>query len=268
MEIELDTAKTASQNAGDLFNRAKKLEDKAKKAESALKTIEERISRLKKTGRLEAAERKGLKEKKPAGQWYEKFRWFFSSSGKLIVGGRDATTNDILMKKHVAKNEPVFHADIVGAPFFAIKRAPGRGAGGAGEEIGESDIREAAQAAAVFSRAWKLGYGSLSVYYAPRERFTKQAPSGEYVKKGAFMVYGKKDWIAVELKAAVGVKNGKVTAGPISAIEKWAERSLRIEPGHLKQGEATKLIAKKLKAPADEVQRALPAGRTQLIKTK
>ena len=28
-------------------------------------------------------------------EWYEKFRWFYSSEGFLCIGGRDSTTNDI-----------------------------------------------------------------------------------------------------------------------------------------------------------------------------
>ncbi|MBR9681178.1 MAG: DUF814 domain-containing protein [Candidatus Altiarchaeota archaeon] len=259
MQIELDTGKTASQNAGDLFTKAKKLEDKVKKAEAAMKGLLDRIEQLKKK-KDEAPKDQVLKERKPKGKWYESFRWFFSSSGKLIVGGRDATTNDILMKKHIEKDEWVFHADIVGAPFVAIKAKP--------ETVTKEDLKEAAEAAGIFSRGWKLGYGSLSIYYAPRERFTKQAPSGEYVKKGAFMVYGKKEWQTIEMRAAVGIKDGKVTGGPISAITSWADTAVSIEPGHLKPGEITKKIVRTLKAPADDIQKALPAGKSQVIKQK
>lgn len=256
MGIELDTDKTASQNAGDLFTRAKKLEDKAEKSKLALTELDNRIEALKKK-KVEVAV-KILKERRKPGKWFEKFRWFYSTSGKLIIGGRDATTNDIMMKKHVDNDELVFHADIVGAPFVTIKAKP--------SELSEDDIQEAAEAAGIFSRAWKLGYGAISVYYSPREKFTKQAPSGEHVKKGAFMVYGKKEWKTVKLQAGVGIKGELVTAGPVAPIKKWAERIVIIEPGHLKQGEITKKVVKKLKAKADDVQRALPAGKTQIIK--
>ena len=149
MEIDLDTHKGAAQNANELFKRAKKLEDKASKAEEALRDIEVRLNQLKQAQAQEVQE-SSLKETRKR-KWYEKFRWFYSRTGKLIVGGRDATTNDILMKKHAEDKELVFHADIVGAPFFVIKEA-----------ADPESIEDAAQAAAIFSRAWKLGYGSLS----------------------------------------------------------------------------------------------------------
>jgi len=46
-------------------------------------------------------------------EWYEKFRWFISSDDFLILGGRDATSNEIVIKKHTEKNDLVFHR-----PFF------------------------------------------------------------------------------------------------------------------------------------------------------
>ena len=59
--------------------------------------------------------------KKRKRSWFEKYRWFKSTDGFLVIGGRDATTNDILIKKHLEDNDMVFHADIQGAPFFVVK---------------------------------------------------------------------------------------------------------------------------------------------------
>jgi len=273
--VELDTGRTASQNAGDLFERAKKLEEKAINAEDALKELEARIARMRQkteAGEAGTTPLQGLREGRARGEgpWFEKFRWFYSRTGRLVVGGRDATTNDILMKKYATEKELVFHADIVGAPFFVIK-ALGADGKPTHPEADPESIEDAAIAAAVFSRAWKLGYGSLSVYYAPRSQFTKEAPSGEYVKKGAFMVYGKKEWVTVEVRVAVGTKEGKLTAGPPEAIRTWADKWVVLEPGDTKPGEITRLLINELdlQGPgADRIQKALPAGKFRIIKEK
>ncbi len=251
MEVELDTDRSAARNASELFERAKKLEQKAEKAREVLRELEKKLERM---GEREVRVKEVMKIKKER-EWYEKFRWFFSSTGKLVIGGRDATSNEVLMKKHAGPEELCFHADIKGAPFFVLK-------GGADEE----SVREVVQAAGIFSKAWSAGYGAVDVFYAPRERFTKQAPSGEYIGKGAFMVYGKKDWGRAELRAAVGVREGRVTCGPPAAIEAWAEKSVLIEPGDRKPGEIIREVAKRLDAEPEEVQRALPPGRSKIIK--
>ena len=33
-------------------------------------------------------------------QWYEKFRWFTSSEGFLVVAGKDTVSNEVLIKKY------------------------------------------------------------------------------------------------------------------------------------------------------------------------
>jgi len=43
---------------------------------------------------------------------------------------------------------------------------------------------------------------------------SKKAPSGEYISKGSFMVYGKKNIIKTELKLGIGFKGGAILPGP------------------------------------------------------
>lgn len=55
--------------------------------------------------------KKGLKQEKavlrPLRQqiWFEKFTWFISSDGYLVLGGRDAQQNEILYKKYLRKGD-------------------------------------------------------------------------------------------------------------------------------------------------------------------
>lgn len=249
MEIEVDTTKTATKNASELYAKAKKLESKLEKAKTVLEELKVKLGDIK----IQSVKEKDVLKVRKELKWYEKFRWFMSSTGKLVIGGRDATSNEVLMKKQTSDEWTVFHAEITGAPFFVIRGNPE-----------EADIREAAQAAGIFSKAWSKGYGSVSVYYTLRSQFSKTAKSGEYISKGAFVVRGKREWKKVTLQASVGVKDGQVTCGPHDAIESWAEKFVRIEPGDKKPGEITKKISHTLGVDPDEIQRALPPGKSKI----
>ena len=54
-------------------------------------------------------------------EWYEKFRWFTSSDGFLVVAGKDTVSNEVLIKKYAKQEDVVFHAEISGAPFTVVK---------------------------------------------------------------------------------------------------------------------------------------------------
>ena len=45
-------------------------------------------------------------------KWYEKFRWYTSSDGFLVVAGKDTVSNEVLIKKYTTKEDVVFHAEI------------------------------------------------------------------------------------------------------------------------------------------------------------
>ncbi len=54
-------------------------------------------------------------------KWYEKLRWFLTSDGLLVIGGRDATTNEMVVKKHMENRDIYFHSDIHGAASIILK---------------------------------------------------------------------------------------------------------------------------------------------------
>ncbi|EQD80832.1 protein containing Fibronectin-binding A, partial [mine drainage metagenome] len=89
MEIEIDFTKNAQQNANDYYNRAKKLESKREGAKEAVSALEKKLKDEKKR-EDERESSKAAPIKKAEKRWYEKFHWFFTSGGKLVVGGRDA----------------------------------------------------------------------------------------------------------------------------------------------------------------------------------
>lgn len=259
MKIELDIKKNVERNAEVYFNKAKKLK---KKLEGALKAIEESKKKLKKLGKqkkIDDEKQLDKKQKKTTKkEWYEKFRWFISSDGFLVLLGRDATTNEILIKKYTEKNDLVLHTDMAGSPFTVIKAD--------NKEISEKTIKEAADATVTFSRAWKLGLTSTPTFMAKPEQLTKEAPAGEYVPKGGFITKGKLEYIENKINLAIGIKDGKIMAGPLEGIKKNCEKYVEVGQGREKTSKIAKQIQYKLKGDLDEVIRALPAGGCEIKK--
>lgn len=254
--VTLDLTKSVEQNAAGYFEEAKKLKKKIRGAEEALKQNLKKLRELEsKNEKLEAEEQKKLAAKQRKKEWYEKFRWFISSDGFLVIGGRDATTNEVIIKKHTDNNDIVFHTDMAGSPFFVIKSE--------NRKISENAIREAADATCTFSRAWKLGLQTSDVFYVSPEQVSKKTKAGEYMGKGAFMIYGKSNYVENKLNLAVGItKDGAVMAGPIEAIKAHCGKYVALKQGDEKASSIAKKINHKLggNLDLDEIIRALPAG--------
>ncbi len=201
MEIELKIDLSAGENARMYFDRAKKLEEKVRRAKERMKE--------------KGVEKKRGKERKK--EWYEKFYWSFTSGGRLIIGGRDARTNREVLKR-MEKNDLFFHADLHGAPHVILKD---------GKNASEEEIREAAIFAGCFSSAWKRNLSLVPVYWVYPDQVSLSPPSGEYLPRGAVMIYGKRNYLEVELKLAVCP--GFV--GAESAARKRCNRYVLIVPG-------------------------------------
>jgi len=154
--IQMNTSIQA--NAARYYERMKKAERRLEGAENALQETQGRIGELQKqwTKRIEEAHVE-VPPKRVKRAWYEKFRWFNSSESFFVLGGRDATTNEILIKKHLEPHDIVFHAEILGAPFVVVKTE--------GKTPTEQVIQEAAQFAASYSKAWREKLGAIDVYW-------------------------------------------------------------------------------------------------------
>ncbi|MBU4300130.1 NFACT family protein [archaeon] len=250
-----------SKSAEKYYGRAKKLKEKVARLKLEIERTKKEMSLHKK----DTVQKKSAPEPKKI-EWYHKYRWFFTSGGFLCVSGKDADTNEELIKKRVEKTDIVIHADITGSPFGLLKTR--------GKPADEKSIKEALEFVASYSRAWQAGVGIVDAYWVLPEQVTKKTPAGEYIGKGSFMVYGKKNSFKTELRLAIGVKNGEAVAGAISSVP---EPFAVIKPG---RSEAKKLAeevkaylithsTKELKSRAekislDEIARHIPFGKGEL----
>ena len=246
--------KTLFENAAVFYERGKRERQRLDGAKAALSNsqnkldeVEMKIREAEKSqilGPVEALkelEKRKVKRK----EWFEKFRWFVSSDGFLIIAGRDAVTNDVLIKKYTHAKDVVFHADIVGAPFVVIKTE--------GKNVGEQCLREAAEFAAAFSRGWREGFGSVDVYWVRPDQLSKGGPSGESVSRGAFVVRGERNWMrGVPLRLAIGVASdeekglARIGGGPVEAVKAKSDVFVIMVPGDLMGKELFKRILKAL----------------------
>ena len=249
MKLILDIRNNVEENAADYFEKAKKAR---KKLAGAKKAIIKSMEKLEKAKAKEIVIKKVNIRKIKKREWFEKFRWFVTSDGFMVVGGRDATTNEIVIKKYTEDKDLVFHTDMAGSPFVVIKAE--------GKEISKNALQETADFTASFSRGWKAGITTLEVFYVTPKQVSKETNPGEYMPKGAFMIRGKTTYITPRINLAAGIYKDHFMTGPVSAIKKNCKEYMEIIQGKKKTSEIAKLIQKKIGGDLDDIIRALPAG--------
>ncbi len=197
-EIELDMDKSAGENANSYYDASKKIRSKLEKIN------------------VEDFKQKPKKQKKKLSQRiFQNYRWFITSEGNLVLAGKDAESNDSVVKKYLDEKDIYLHADIHGAPSVVLKNING---------ITEISINEAAQFAWCMSKAWNAGFGNGSVFYVTKSQVSKTPESGEYVPRGAWIIRGKKNYVThLELKLGIGFQKYQnreyVVSAPTSALK-------------------------------------------------
>jgi predicted ribosome quality control (RQC) complex YloA/Tae2 family protein len=254
--FSLDLTQSIPANAAEYYERAKKAGRKLEGAQKAFFDTRRKIDELQKRLKTEAeAVKAEVPQKRKEKAWFEKFRWFRSSDDFLVLGGKDATTNEILVKKHTEPVDIVFHADVAGAPFVIIKTE--------GKTPPEQTILEAAQVAASYSKAWREMLHAVDVYWVRPDQLSKTPPSGQFLEKGAFIISGKKNYIrAVPLRVAIGITRDEnrfsVIGGPVESVKKQSSVYVEVVQGEHASSELVKQIRKLL------VEKAVARGRTQM----
>jgi predicted ribosome quality control (RQC) complex YloA/Tae2 family protein len=100
LTIDINLALSPWSNAREYYDNrraaAEKQEKTLQSSTKALKSQEAKIAQdLKKGLKLEKAVLRPVRKQ----WWFEKFIWFISSDGYLVLGGKDAQQNEILYKK-------------------------------------------------------------------------------------------------------------------------------------------------------------------------
>ncbi len=251
------------ENTEKYYNKGKKAKRKIKGVNIAIERTKKDVERMRNKREL-ALERVQVPQKRVRRElkWFEKLRWFLSSDGFLVIGGRDAGTNELVVKRYLDNQDIYLHSDIHGAPSVVIKK-------GEAEEIPESTIQEAGSLAASFSSAWTKGYGSQDVYWVHPDQVSKTPQSGEFVARGAFIIRGSRNYLrGIPLKIAVGLvdyEGERIMAGPVESVSKHTDNYVVLKPGFTKKEEIARAVKRKIdpeqNITLEDVIRVLPSGK-------
>lgn len=276
--MKIDDEKIKIDPKSSLQTISSKLFDESKRKSAAILGIEKLKRKTEKKlekemGQVKVAEDSVTYSEIRKKNWYERYRWFFTSDGILAIGGRDSSSNTAIIRKHIEKNDKVFHADIHGSPFFILKNDK--------KEIPPTSLNEVAHATVCFSRAWREAMYGLNAYWVEPEQVKKAAPSGQFLPKGSFVIEGQRNYVNIStLKLAIGlIKQNTdylISCGPPQPIKKNSICYVIIEPAGTEMVE----VAKKIKSEfnkitenatksisIDEFVRVLPAGNSHIIES-
>lgn len=218
-------------NVGRYYDQIKKFR---RKREGAFKAMERPLE-------AQPAKKKEYAMMKP--RWYHRFRWCYTSDGVLLLGGRDASQNEDLVKRYMEGGDTFLHADVHGAGVVLVKGAT-------------EHMEEAAQFAASYSNAWKSGHFSADVYAARPDQVSKTPEAGEYVSRGSFIIRGERQYFRnVPLGVAIGIQfepSVAVIGGPVEAVAGRAKVRVVLAPGEFGPNDIAKKVLRALRQNLSE----------------
>ena len=267
VSIALDSKKSIPDNAEVYYEKAKKAKRKIKGALIAIENTKRQLADM------EAKKEKAMsnimvpqKRVKKNLKWYEKLRWFVSSDGILVVCGRDAGTNEAVVKKYLEQNDIYLHADIHGAPSVVAKVQS--------DSLNDNLLKELGEFSASFSSAWSKNFTSQDVYWVGPDQVSKTPVSGEFVPKGAFIIRGHRNYIrGAKLEISIGIVEydgeKRIMAGPTDAMKHHTNKFVKIKPGFTKKEKIAKEILSRINEDnllsLDDVVRVLPSGKCDFV---
>lgn len=258
-KVILDYTKGVDTNASIIYQKGKDIGEKGKRAEDALKMSREELEKKEKG--FEKERHIALTRAQPTKQfWFNRYKWFFTGTGKLIIAGKDARSNDNIVKKHLKDGDIYVHADIHGAPSVVFKE---------GDVATPDELKQACVFAFCHSKAWVSAMSDGSAFWVYPDQVSKTPNPGEFVPRGAFIVRGKRNYeYHIQTELAVGEidyqGSRKIMCGPRDVIENTSERYFVIRPGRGKNKKTASDIAKAFEVPEEEISGILPPGDSEI----
>lgn len=258
--LELDVHGSVESNAQSYYEGSKRARKKLEGLLTALEVARNEIAQQER-GEKKLDERAKAKHKPTKRFWFERFRWFISSEGAIVLGGKDAKSNDMLVKKHLQPGDRYAHADVHGAPSIVVKMKEG---------VTEKTLHEACEFAVATSRAWNAKIGSAAGYWVLPEQVSKTPQSGEFLAKGAFVIRGRRNYSdKLQIKLGVGETefegSRKIMCGPEGAVRARCARFVMIVPGGMDKDEFAKKLSDLFEVPIEEIQAILPPGDIDIV---
>lgn len=202
LAIDIDLALSAWANSTEYFDSKKTAASKEERtlqaSERALKSHEKKVAEDLK---------KGLKQEKEVlrpvrkQHWFEKYIYFISSDGYLVLGGKDAQQNEIIYRRYLRKGDVYVHSDLKGSIPMIIKNNPNT----PDAPIPPSTLSQAGNLSVCTSEAWD-SKAIMSAWWVLADGVTKTGQAGEFLAPGVFNIKGKKEYLPpAQLIVGLGV---------------------------------------------------------------
>lgn len=191
---------------------------------------------------------------------YSKYRWFYTSSGKLVVGGKNALQNEQLLRilRAQKKERLVMHTSEPGSPFSIILADIGK--------LTKNDTEECAIFTASFSKAWKEGKKNALVDIFKLSQLYKL----NIMKPGTWGVKDKIERKSVPLELVLTKQENVLRAVPEKSVKLKRDILLKISPGKIDKALMLPKFQLILKTPfsQEELITALPSGGVKINKNE
>jgi predicted ribosome quality control (RQC) complex YloA/Tae2 family protein len=200
LAIEIDLDLTPWANASQYYDEKKTAQEKEKRtaqvSEKVLKSAERKVA---------ADLKKGLSKEKDILRpirrtfWFEKFYYFISSEGYLVLAAKDVQQADLLYSRYFKRGDIFVHAEQNGASVVIIKNslktpdAP----------IPPATLSQAGTFSICSSAAWD-SKAIMPAWWVKSEQVTKITPQGDFLTPGNFHITGEKYFLP-PIQLIVGV---------------------------------------------------------------
>ncbi|KAF3906087.1 hypothetical protein ABW21_db0208317 [Orbilia brochopaga] len=191
LDIDIDLSLTGYANARTYYSQKRSAVVKETKtlqsSVKALKSTERKIQKdLKQAYKAEKMELRSLRRQ----GWWEKFYWFVSSEGYLVLGAKDPTQADMLYKRYFKRGDIWVHADVPGSCHVLVKnkvadmKAP----------VPPYTLGQAGALAVASSDAWEKKQ-VIPAWWVEYDQVGKIGAGGTVLGMGEFSVKGEKRWL-------------------------------------------------------------------------
>ncbi len=293
----LFVADGVEKNADRLYQEAKRVQEKKAGAQAAIENTREELAEIKarrdewdaddseettedtKQRDIDWLSRSSIPVRK-SDNWYDRFRWFYTSDDFLVIGGRNADQNEEIVKKYLDRGDLFFHAQAHGGPVTVLKATDPSESYDEDIVIPDRSKEESAQFAVSYSSVWKDAKFSGDVYMVDHTQVSKTPESGEFLEKGGFAIRGDRTYFRdVPVGVAVGLTcepETRVIGGPPEPVTDRAESVIEVEPGKYAQNDIAKRVYREFRsrfndesfvrkiASPDLIQKFLPAGQSSM----
>jgi len=181
---------------------------------------------------------------------YRKYKWFFTSGGKLVIGGKNAEQNEFVLSslKKEGKEFFIMHTAEPGSPFSVILSPI--------KKISKNELIECADFTASFSQAWKKGKSEALVDIFRLSQLYKNRS----MKLGTWGVSGKVERIKGSLELALTKQKGMLRAVPLLSVKNKKSIILVIVPGKTDKITFLSSLSKDKGLDKEQLLSSLPSG--------